>query len=78
MGRSAQRTIFVLNGETYSLAERGTEASLNGAQTLEQEGNAEQIDLVLVHVDINASLVDELVVNAESTWKAESNLRRRA
>ena len=41
-GRSAQRIRLLLNGETYSLAERGTEASLYGAQTLEQEGNAEQ------------------------------------
>lgn len=67
-----------LNEGAYSLAERGTEASLKGAQALQQEGNAEQVDFVLVHVDINSSLVDELVVNTEGTWEAKSNLRRGA
>lgn len=65
-------------GEAYSLAEGGAEAGLDGAETFEEEGDAEEVDLVLVDVDVDAGLVDELVVNAEGAREAESDLRRGA
>jgi hypothetical protein len=65
-------------GKAYSLAERSTEASLNGTETLEQECDAEEVNFVLVHIDVDTSFVDELVVHAEGAGEAESNFRRGA
>lgn len=63
-------------GGTHSLAECGAEASLDGAEALEEEGDAEEVDFVLVDVDVDAGFVDELVVHAEGAGEAKSNFRR--
>jgi hypothetical protein len=65
-------------GGTHSLAESSPKASLDGAETLEKEGNAEEVDFVLVDVDVYAGFVDELVVHAEGAGEAEANFRRGA
>lgn len=47
------------------LVERGTESRGWRVHALEEKGDAEEVDFVLVHMDINGCLVDEGVVNTK-------------
>lgn len=46
-----------------------SEAGCDRGHPLEQERDAEEVEVVLVDVDVDAGLVDEFVVDAERAWQ---------
>jgi len=51
------------------LIEGTSKACCQGCHTLHQEGNAEEVDLLLIYVDVNRALVYECIVDSKAAGK---------